>query len=108
MLLTGPRISNDTGTIERCGTETNDGFRIAEKDPRYAARVMWMWRPGKAGYQFQIGRYRARPGDAGGSPDSSWGIPESDPDMRKKEDNMPVVLAKQQKGKNGLGKIYRR
>lgn len=105
ILLTGPRISNDARERLKIMTETNDGFRIAEKDLEIRG-------PGDVEGTRQSGILNFKLADIvhdrvmlEAARTAAGGILESDPDM-KEEDNMPVrSWLQQQKGKTAWSKI---
>ncbi|HQQ99332.1 MAG TPA: ATP-dependent DNA helicase RecG [Ferruginibacter sp.] len=105
ILLTGPRISNDARERLKIMTETNDGFRIAEKDLDIRG-------PGDVEGTRQSGILNFKLADIvhdrvmlEAARTAAGGILESDPDM-KEEDNMPVrSWLQQQKGKTAWSKI---
>lgn len=105
ILLTGPRISNDARERLKIMTETNDGFRIAEKDLEIRG-------PGDVEGTRQSGILNFKLADIvhdrvmlEAARTAAGGILESDPDM-KEEDNIPVrSWLQQQKGKTAWSKI---
>lgn len=105
ILLTGPRISNDARERLKIMTETNDGFRIAEKDLEIRG-------PGDVEGTQQSGILNFKLADIvhdrvmlEAARTAAGGILESDPDM-KEEDNIPVrSWLQQQKGKTAWSKI---
>jgi len=105
ILLTGPRISNDARERLKIMTETNDGFRIAEKDLEIRG-------PGDVEGTQQSGILNFKLADIvhdrvmlEAARAAAGGILESDPDM-KEEDNIPVrSWLQQQKGKTAWSKI---
>ena len=105
ILLTGSRISNDARERLKIMTETNDGFRIAEKDLEIRG-------PGDVEGTRQSGILNFKLADIvhdrvmlEAARTAAGGILESDPDM-KEEDNIPVrSWLQQQKGKTAWSKI---
>lgn len=105
ILLTGSRISNDARERLKIMTETNDGFRIAEKDLEIRG-------PGDVEGTQQSGILNFKLADIvhdrvmlEAARAAAGGILESDPDM-KEEDNIPVrSWLQQQKGKTAWSKI---
>ena len=105
ILLTGPRISNDARERLKIMTETNDGFRIAEKDLEIRG-------PGDVEGTRQSGILNFKLADIvhdrvmlEAAREAAGEILESDPDM-KEEVNIPVrSWLQQQKGKTAWSKI---